>query len=347
MINIGINGFGRIGRAIFRINLKQNVFRVAAINDINPSLDNLAYMLSYDSTYGVLDADVNKGKTSLLINKGEPIEIYHKQCISEVPWERHNIDVVIDASGIHDNLLYKKQLKDKGIKKQIVTNTPEGNEIDKYVIIGINDESLADVTSFLISSSICDANAVAPVLNILNDEYGIEHGFLTTLHPWLAYQNLIDGPSRSFAYPGTIYENFSLGRSSINALIPKTTSAIRASKKVLHFLDDKFQSLSYRVPTSIVSSADISIKLNKKTDKEEVLELFSKIEKTQKFNIIHNNNEPLVSTDFIKSEYSAFIDQRWTQINGQNYLKLILWYDNEWGYSSRVVDAVKLIIESL
>lgn len=346
MLNIGINGFGRIGRAICRINLNKNIFKVVAINETNPSVDNLAYMLKYDSTYGVLDADVNTNKNSLIIDESEPIEIYNKQYISEVDWEKHKIDVVIDASGIHDNLLYKEQLKDKGVKKQIVTNAPEGKEVDRYVILGINDESLLDSNAFLISSSICDANAVAPVLNILNEEYGIAHGFLSTLHPWLAYQNLIDGPSRSFAYPGTIYDNFGLGRASMNSLIPKTTSAIRASAKVLHYLDEKFQSFSYRIPTSIVSSADISVMLNKKTNKEEIIELFSKVERQQQLRIIHNNDKPLVSTDFIKSEYSAIVDQRWTQVNGQNYLKLILWYDNEWGYSCRVVDLIKIVSEA-
>jgi len=347
MINVAINGFGRIGRAIFRINLKQNVFRVVVINDINPSVDNLAYMLKYDSTYGVLDTDVNNSNGSLQINKSEPIEMYHKQCISEVAWEKHDVDIIIDASGVHENLIHKKILKEKGIKCQVVTNTPDSDEIDTYIIMGVNEDRLIGEGSFLISSSICDANAVAPVLNILNKEFGIDHGFLTTLHPWLSYQNLLDGPSRSFAYPGTIIDNFTLGRASINALIPKTTSALRASAKVLDFLDDKFQSLSFRVPTSIVSTADISVKLGKHSDRNEIINLFNKVEEKQKLNIIKNNTNPLISTDFIGSNYSAIIDQRWTQINDSNYLKMILWYDNEWGYSCRVVDLVKIISKYL
>ena len=234
-------------------------------------------------------------------------------------------------------------LKDKGIIHQIVTNTPDSENIDKYVILGVNEKNVFEDSNFLISSGICDANAVAPVLNILNTEYEIEHGFLTTLHPWLSYQNLLDGPSRSFAYPGTIIENFALGRSSINAMIPKTTSAIRASEKVLKYLENKFQSLSFRVPTAIVSTADISVKLKKNTTKDEIVELFNNMVLNQKLNIIKNNYEPLVSTDFIGSEYSAIIDQRWTQFNDSNYLKLILWYDNEWAYGSRVVDLVNIL----
>ena len=346
MLNIGINGFGRIGRAIFRINLKQDSFRIVAINDTNPSNDNLAYMLKYDSTYGVLDAKIDSGKNSISVDNNNPIRIYHEQNISEVPWEKHKVDIVIDSSGVNENLKFKDKLKAKGIKHQIVTNTPDSNYIDKYIVLGVNEKTIDEENPFLISSSICDASAVAPVLNILNKEYEIEHGFLTTLHPWLSYQNLLDGPSRSFAYPGTIMENFSLGRSSINAIIPKTTSAIRASEKVLEFLNNKFQSLSFRVPTSIVSTADISVKLRKTTNKDEVIELFKGVEAKQKLSIIKNNEEPLVSTDFVGSEYSAIIDQRWTQSNDSNFLKLILWYDNEWGYSSRVVDLVKIISES-
>ena len=303
-------------------------------------------MLKYDSTYGVLDAEIESGKSSISVDNNNPIKIYHEQNISEVPWEKHKVDIVIDSSGVNENLKFKDKLKAKGIKHQIVTNTPDSNYIDKYIVLGVNDKTIDEENPFLISSSICDASAVAPVLNILNSEYEIEHGFLTTLHPWLSYQNLLDGPSRSFAYPGTIMENFSLGRSSINAIIPKTTSAIRASEKVLQFLNNKFQSLSFRVPTSIVSTADISVKLRKTTNKDEVIKLFKGVEAKQKLSIIKNNEEPLVSTDFVGSEYSAIIDQRWTQSNDSNFLKLILWYDNEWGYSSRVVDLVKIISKS-
>jgi len=347
MINVGINGLGRIGRAILRINHKNNVFNVVAINDINPSNDNLAYMIKYDSTYGVFDGIVNSNGSALLINDADPIDIYHKGSISDVPWEEHDVDIIIDASGVHENLLHKKELQEKGIKYQIVTNTPDSDEIDKYIIVGVNEDALLGQEYFLISGGICDANAVAPVLNILNKEFEIDHGFLTTLHPWLSYQNLLDGPSRSFAYPGTVIDNFTLGRASNNALIPKTTSAIRASGKVLDFLNTKFQSLSFRVPTSIVSTADISVKLKRFSSKNDIINIFNDAEEKQKFNIIKNNTDPLISTDFIGSNYSAIIDHRWTQSNDSNYVKLILWYDNEWGYSSRVVDIISLLGKSL
>ena len=341
MLNIGINGLGRIGRAILRLNEKNNIFNLVVINDTNPSNENLHYMLKYDSTYGTFNKSVSVNENSISI-EDKTVNIHHEEKICDVPWNQYDTDIIIDSSGVNENLFYKSELKSKGVKHQIVTNTPDSDEIDSYIILGVNEDVL-DQDSFLISSSICDASAVAPVLNVLNKKYGIEHGFLTTLHPWLSYQNLLDGPSRSFAYPGTIIDNFTLGRASLNAIIPKTTSAIRASGKVLEYLNDKFQSLSFRVPTSIVSTADISVKIESHVNKEEIVDLFKKEEEEQNLKIYKNNFDPLISTDFVKSEYSAIIDHRWTDINESNYLKLVLWYDNEWGYSSRVVDLVKVL----
>ena len=157
----------------------------------------------------------------------------------------------------------------------------------------------------------------------------------------------LDGPSQSFAYPGQIHHHYTLGRASLLSLIPKPTSCVAASCKALPFLEGKFLSLSYRVPTAIVSSIDISVKLKKKTTKENVITLFQKKEKEQRWKLFHNNIEPLVSIDFVGEEYSTVIDHRWTMLNESNYLKLVLWYDNEWGYSCRVVDLVKYLEKNL
>ena len=267
--------------------------------------------------------------------------IFHNESIADVPWEKHDIDIVIDASGINKNLKDARKLKNRGIKNCVVTHSPDN--IDFTLIFGVNEDKLDVRQDYLVSCSICDANAFSPVMHELNKNYQVEHGFLTTLHPWLNYQNILDGPSRSFAYPGEIYENFALGRASTEALIPKTTSCINASKKVLPFITDNFQSLSYRVPTPIVSSADISVKLTKKVNKEDIISLFMEMERNQQVKVFHNNFEQLISKDFIATDYSVIIDHRWTEVNKANYVKLILWYDNEWGYSSRVVDAVNFI----
>ena len=337
MIKVGLNGFGRIGRSIFRINLKKKYFDIVAINDVNPSNENLAYLLKYDSFYGRLKNDIAANKEKIIIDDNEVV-VYHHESIADVLWEEQNIDIIIDASGINQNLKEAKKLKVRGIKNCIVTHSPD--EVDFTIIMGVNEDKLDIQENFLISSSICDANAFSPVMHVLNEHYIVEHGFLTTLHPWLGYQNILDGPSRSFAYPGEIYENFALGRASTEALILKTTSCIKASKKVIPFINDNFQSLSYRVPIPLVSSADISVKLSKRVTKEEIISLFKKKEQEQKIKIFYNNFESLISKDFIGSDYSAIIDHRWTDVNKFNYAKLILWYDNEWGYSSRVVNFI-------
>jgi len=340
MLKIGINGFGRIGRAIFRVNNKQKAFEIVAINDVNQDNNNLAYMLKYDSTYGILNEDIKADDGNILLN-GNKIKVYHKDRIDQVPWEEKDVDIVVDSSGVEDNVLRARRLIDKNIRC-VVTHAPNEREVDKAIIVGVNEDTLTK-DDYIISNSICDANAFSPVMNVLNKNFEIDHGFLTTLHPWLSYQHLLDGPSKSYAYPGEIHDHYVLGRASPFSLIPKPTSCIDASCKILDFLKGKFLSLSFRVPTAIVSTADISVKLNKKVTKEEIVNLFKKEQENQKFKIFYNNTEPLVSTDFVGSDYSAIIDHRWTMVNESNYLKMILWYDNEWGYSSRAVDLIKEI----
>lgn len=340
---VGINGFGRIGRAIYRINLKHEYFDIVAINDINPDNNNIAYQLKYDSTYGRLPNEVKADDNHLLIDGNKKVRIFHETDISKIPWGEEGINLVIDSSGVHSNLASSYKLRNQGVRNCVVTNSPKEEEIDKSIIMGVNEHELNPEEDFLISSGICDSNAFVPVANVLDREFGIEHGFLTTLHPWLGYQNLLDGPSISYATPGKIYDYYALGRGSVSSLIPKTTSAISASCKVLKNLTDKFLSLSFRVPTLIVTSADVSVKLKKEANAETIKELFINEEKRQKSKIFFNSTEGLVSIDFIGFEYSCIIDHRWLLMNKHNYLKMVLWYDNEWGYSSRVVELVNYI----
>jgi len=345
MVNklVGINGFGRIGRTVFRKVLESKEFDIVVINDINPDNNNIAYQLKYDSLYGVLKQDVKSNESGIVVN-GKKILIYHENSIDDVPWDLHGITRVIDSSGVHENAVRARNLKNK-VKQVILTHSPEEKLVDKSVIIGINEDDIDVKKDLVISNSICDANAFGPVVNILNREYGIKHGFLTTLHPWLSYQNLLDGPSPSFSYPGHIYSHYIFGRASTFSLLPKPTTTIDATCKVLKSLKGKFDSFSYRVPTATVSSSDISVHLSKKAGVEDIKKLFEKEAKKQKYKIIYNNYDPLVSIDFKGMEYSAVIDQRWTTINKGSYLKLILWYDNEWGYSCRVIDLINSLFE--
>jgi len=336
MINIGINGIGRIGRVLLRQILNSNKLKVVAINDINPDIKNIAYLIKYDSTYGRLKANVSVKKDYIYINKSK-IKLSNKVGIDEVDWKKSKVDFLIDSSGVKKNLILSRKLKNK-IKNVIVTNSPGSKYVDKTIVYGANDEIFDKSKDFLISSSICDATALAPVLKIIDETFIIKKGFVTTLHPWLGYQNLLDGPSKSYAVPGQIVDNYALGRASPNVLIPKNTSAIKATYEVLPNLKNKFIANSFRTPTSIVSSADVVLELEKIPDK---VKLIKKI-KTHKSDIISLSDEALISSDFIKSQFSASLDLRFLNIL-DNHLKFTLWYDNEWGYSSKVLDLIKKI----
>ncbi len=335
---VGINGFGRIGRAIFRIAKKNKNFEVAVLNDINPDKKNMAYQLKYDSIYGRLDEDIIADDEGINVN-GTKVMVFHEKKIDDVPWDKYGVDIVIDSSGIFENVKLARNLKQKGVKRVVITHAPDESVLDRSVVLGVNEDEISD-DDFIISSSICDANALAPVAKALDEAFGIDHGFITTIHPWLMYQNILDGPSASWSMPGHVFSHYPLGRASTFSILPKPTSTVKATCKVLKSLKGKFDSFSYRVPTAVVSSSDISVKLNKKVTVEDIKELFEKKEKEQKFKVIHNNYEPLVSIDFKGFEYAVIVDQRWTAVNDGNFVRMILWYDNEWGYSSKVVDLV-------
>ena len=336
-LRVGINGFGRIGRAITRINLERKAFDLVAINDINPDVENVRYLLRYDSTYGRLRSEVAVDGRDLVFNgAADRATVYGENSVSNVPWDEHGVDVVIDASGVDDNLVALPKLADHGVRHCIVTSSPDSGRVDKSVIVGVNEQTLGR-HDFVISSSICDAAAFVSVMYLLEQAYGIEYGSLTTLHPWLSYQSLLDGPSFTYA---NVNPGYTLGRASPMSLIPKTSSCVQASSQIMPGIDEKFISVSYRVPTMIVSAADVVVKLPRPVTRNEVIELFEDAERKQRYSIIQNNHEPLVSIDFIGSEYSAIVDHRWTAVQGSGQLKLVIWYDNEWGYSSRVVDLV-------
>jgi glyceraldehyde 3-phosphate dehydrogenase len=346
MLRIGINGFGRIGRAIFRSNLNKKKFKVVAINDINPDIGNLVYQLNYDTLYDRLE-DKFEFEKDFIYSNHDNVKVFHQKHIDEVDWKSCEVDIVIDSSGILDNVLRAKEaIKKQNLKKIVVTHSP--NEVDFTMVLGANEDKLDLSKHNVISSSICDATALSPVIKTIKENFGIKSGYITTLHPWLNYQNLMDGPASSWSVPGEIYHHYALGRSAIGNMIPKPTSALSATFKVIEDLDESIiGSFSYRTPTAIVGSADITLNLNKKSSRKEIIDIFHNIENTQQWDIIHNNIEPLVSLDFKKSEFSAVVDHRWTDVIQGDVLKLVLWYDNEWGYSTRVVDQVAYISSKL
>ncbi|MGK0469495.1 glyceraldehyde 3-phosphate dehydrogenase NAD-binding domain-containing protein [Clostridium sp.] len=342
MLKVGINGFGRIGRAIFRTNMNKKLFEVVAINDINPDIENIAYQLNYDTLYDQLK-DKFQVEKDHIYNGDYDLKVFQKKHIDEVDWKSKGVDIVIDASGILDNTLRgHKTIEKQGVKKVIVTHSP--NEVDFTMVLGANEDKLDLSKHHVISSSICDATAIGPVLKIIKDNFGINSGHLTTLHPWLGYQNLMDGPASSWSVPGEIYHHFALGRSAIGNMIPKPTSALSASCKVVDDISPELiGSYSIRTPTHIVGCADITLVLKENTTQDEVIKAFEDYSNAQKWDIINNNFEPLVSLDFKGSEFSANVDHRFTSLVQGNMLKLVLWYDNEWGYATKVCEQVNYI----
>lgn len=342
-IRIGINGFGRIGRAIARLNLRHDQYELVAINDIDPDLDNLAYLFKYDTTYGKLrDDKVEVDGQYLVVNK-QQIRVFCDKDIAQVPWQEVGVDVVVDSSGVLQNVLNAHALIDeKRVKKVVITHAPSQG-LDYTYMEGVNETGYNKDEHHVISSSICDANAVAPFFKLIDDAFGVEMGEVTTLHPWLSYQNLVDGTIKSVSSPGHYWKDYALGRSSIGSLIPKDTTLCKAMENVLPGIGERVHSASFRTPTSIVSAADGVFLLKEKTSIEEIRKAIDVYVKTYP-GVLFPDNRSLVSIDYLGSEYGAVIDTRWLNLNMGRMLKFVLWYDNEWGYSHRTYSLIKHIL---
>lgn len=343
-IKIAINGFGRIGRAVYRIASKDARFEVIWINDLNPDEKNVCYMYNYDSIQGVSRGDdALRSLSSNLLRMGVegPTISYTREAEIQA-LDCAGIDVMIDASGISTNGAGLNEQKQKYPKLKVLV-THIHPEAECYLVLGANHDKLNISDMSVLSSSICDSTAIAPVLRALDESYGVKQGHITTVHPWLNYQNLLDGPSTSWANPGQIYHHFPLGRSAPDNLIPKPTTAVSATLKSLPGFGAKISSFSYRVPTSIVGSANLVLQLdNSPSSKEELVETLMAFDAQHPWPLFAINNEPLISKDFVNRRESAIIDERWIELI-DSQVHLVLWYDNENGYAYRVLDQVEFI----
>ena len=336
-MRIAIKGLGRIGRSLLRQLVNNHEIEIKLIYDLNPDVENICYMINYDSIYGNLDDKFKQINKNFIGNSSKEIKYLNKKNIDIT--DLNNIDVVVDSSGLNVNSKLINKLKSK-IKNYIYTNYPK-NQNCKYILNDINSKK-SNFKNFFISSGTCDANAILPIIDLIDKKFGIVNGNISTLHPWLSYQNLLDGPSKSVSDPGNIFSTYVLGRSSINNIIPKTTSVVDVASKINSNIKSKFTSLSYRVPTNIVSSAEINMNLNKKIKKKDIINLLKNFENEQTINLIKVYNSPLTSLDFIKSPYSSNIDERWIETKNKS-LRIVCWYDNEYGYTSRIVDLLNSI----
>ena len=339
-LRLGLNGLGRIGRHIFKMSIDDPLIELIGINDINPDLNNWAYTLNYDSIYGQSKFK-SYVKNNKLICNGNSIYSSIKKDISNVPWEDWGVDIVIDSSGVLENTINAKKIINENVKKIIFTNSPQN--VDFTMILGVNEKQYVPKKHNLVASSICDATALSPVLKVIDELYRIKQGYVTTLHPWLSYQNLMDGPSSSWSVPGEVYHHFALGRSAIGNMIPKPTSAMDAVFEVLPYISRDIGSFSYRTPTQIIGSADLTLTVEKNSSKKEIIKALQDFQNLQKYNILKIDNSPLVSMDYIGEDYSAVVDTRWLDVINDKLIKIVLWYDNEYGYCCNVINQVKYL----
>lgn len=315
-------------------------FELVAVNDIAEDIRNLVYLYNYDSTYrqAPLKALV-RGEGVASIGEQE-IRFFRASGILDVPWESVGVDVVVDSSGVNANAAVARLLIERSrVRKVVVTASPDVG-IDRYMVLGVNDKDYDPAHDHVVSNSICDVNAVAHPLMWLERHFGIESGFFTTLHPWLSYQNLLDAPLASQSVPGHFWSDFSLGRACVGTLIPKDTTAVTALKPILPDVAERLDAFSYRVPTATVASADLTIQLKRKITIDELQTSLEELCRSSLY--VASNQESLIGSDYTQSHHSAIIDFQWVKVL-RDMVKIILWYDNEWGYSARAVDMVRLV----
>ena len=329
-MNIAINGFGRIGRSIYRIITSQTNHKVVAINDLS-DVESIAYLLKYDTVMGNFEGDVEiKGKT--LFTPNQQVKIIAEPSPSKLPWNENKIDIVIEATGIFRS---KEQIANHinaGAKKVILT-VPAKDEIDYTVVLGVNEEKI-DSNHNIISNASCTTNCLAPMAKIIDENFGIVKGVINTIHAYTNDQRLAD----------VSHKDLRRSRAAAENIIPTSTGAARAVGKVLPSLDGKLDGIASRVPVPDGSAVDLFVELEKETTIKEFNSIIKSAANTDRLrNILEYSESPIVSTDIIGNSKSSIYDTSGTNIINGKYLRVLNWYDNEWGYSNRVVDLVNLL----
>ena len=325
-IKIGINGLGRIGRMVLRASLERDDVDVVAINDLL-NIDHLAYLLKYDSVHGKCRADISVHNNNLIIN-GNEVFVSAERDPKNISWDSKNVDVVAECTGIFTTLETAQYHIDGGAPK-VVISAPS-KDAPMYVM-GVNHNDLNKNDS-IISNASCTTNCLAPLTKVLNDSFGIEEALMTTVHAVTATQFTVDGPSK---------KDYRGGRSSLLNIIPASTGAAKAVTKVIPSLEGKITGMAFRVPTANVSVVDLTVKLSKETSYEEVMKTIKKASESELHNILGYTEEAVVSQDFIGDSRTSIVDAKaGIQLNSMFY-KIISWYDNEAGYSNKLLDLAK------
>lgn len=327
-IKIGINGFGRIGRLVFRSAMKQNDVTIVGINDLL-DVNHLAYLLKYDSVHGKYDGTVKVEGNNLVVD-GQTIRITAERDPAAIGWGTVDTDVVAECTGIFTTL-EKAQLHIDGGAKKVVISAPSADA--PMFVMGVNhNEATSDQT--IVSNASCTTNCLAPIAKVLNDNFGIQEGLMTTVHATTATQFTVDGPSK---------KDFRGGRSSLVNIMPASTGAAKAVTKVIPALVGKLTGMAFRVPTANVSVVDLTVKLEKDTSYEEIKNVMRTHSESDLKNILGYTEEPVVSQDFVGDVRTSIFDAGAGMELNSKFFKIISWYDNECGYSNKLIDLAKHI----
>ncbi|SFX27009.1 glyceraldehyde 3-phosphate dehydrogenase [Bacillus altitudinis] len=328
-VKAAINGFGRIGRMVFRKAMLDDQIQIVAVNASYPA-ETLAHLIKYDTNHGRYECDVTAEDDALIVN-GKRVLLLNNRDPKQLPWGELGIDIVIEATGKFNSKDQAMGHIDAGAKKVVLT-APGKNE-DVTIVMGVNEDDLDPEKHVVISNASCTTNCLAPVVKLLDDEFGIDNGLMTTVHAYTNDQKIIDNP----------HKDLRRARACAQSIIPTTTGAAKALSLVLPHMKGKLHGLALRVPVSNVSMVDLVVDLKKDVTAEEVNAAFATASKTSLAGILDYTDEPLVSTDFNTNPYSAVVDGLTTMVMEGRKVKVLAWYDNEWGYSCRVVDLVKFV----
>lgn len=331
---IAINGFGRIGRNAFKIAFDRSDIEITAINDLTDN-KTLAYLLKHDSNYGTYDHSVSYDEDSITVD-GHVVKVFSEKEPANLPWGELGIDVVIESTGFFTDKESAEQHLTAGAKRVVISGPTKSEGVDT-IVIGANDDMVGKSTS-VVSNASCTTNSLGAVMSVLENEFGIEKSMLTTVHSYTASQALQDAPKKDLRE----------GRNASENIVPTSTGAAIAVTKVIPSLKDKFDGISMRVPTPVVSISDVTALLRRDVTVEEINQAFKNASKEPFYEgILGVSEEPLVSRDFIGDSRSGIVDLELTRVVGGNLIKVCVWYDNEWGYSNRLVeltaDTAKLV----
>lgn len=322
---VAINGFGRIGRLVLRSLINHKDITITAINDLVPA-DNLAYLLKYDSIHGAFPGDVTSTEDAIIVN-GKKIRIVSERVPETLPWKQLSIDFVIESTGLFTTEETAGKHLTAGAKRVIITAPAKGN-VPTFVM-GVNESSYNPETDFIVSNASCTTNCLAPIVKVVLDNFGIEEGLMTTVHAMTSTQPTVDGPSK---------KDWRGGRAASQNIIPSSTGAAQAVGLCIPQIKGKLTGMALRVPTADVSVVDLTVRVHKATSYAEICEAMKNAAEGDMKGILSYCDEPLVSSDFIGSSYSAIFDKDAGIGLNSNFFKLIAWYDNETGYAMRVVD---------